>query len=725
MSSPLSAKEKEIIAAEESLLAEVLSSLTQQLSRALERLSIESARARDLTAELVSYTRDEDKQMIASDEAVAHGLRDRKAAEVAVLEKLIKKPYFARLVLEEDMSDGIKQLEYRMGFAENSECRIIDWRKAPVAKLYYEYKTGDEYSEEILGRERLGTIRARVQVEIEKSRLLRVSCADGVFELRAGAWVKRSEPLRSRSGLSAENNGDRTNGDSTNGDSGSRHLPEIASMLTPEQFQLVAESGDAALMIQGIAGSGKTTVALHRLAWMLGKGPIVDGETLSTERCAVVVASVPLREYVSRTLPNLGVSGVSTTTLREWLGLTVARVYPALLRPVAEFREGTSLADRIGRPKGGTPLGIERVKRSLAMLKALERKVLMLSEAQRASANARNLILETLKDPAQLLPEDETKLIDKETLARAHAHTSQNEAAGVLDYADDALIVRVEQLLHGRVFFKEGKAGRYQHVVADEVQDYSPIDLACIIGSVADARGLTLIGDTNQKLDESSSFAGWEKLRKFWAFKDSMSTFMSLNLSQRSTLQILKLADYVQNRHGSQASQAVEGRVGRKPIWFKCGNEEDGVMSTIDWITRGAQKYPGGLSAVVCRSVESARYVYQLLQPTFGPQLRLGDDQSFSFNEGIIVTSVNQVKGLEFTNVLLWNPSSKDYPRDDTHRNMLYTVITRAEENLCIVSWTKPSDILPSFGSPIVRGHDLTVTEPENPPERDSLRADD
>lgn len=695
----LSESDQDLIATEERILAEVLDSLKRQRERALKRLSIESNRARELTSALVGSTRDEDKQLIASDEAVSHGLRDRKTAELAVLDQLIKKPYFARLLLDEDTAQGIKRLEYRMGFAENSECRIIDWRKAPIAKLYYEYQEGEEYNEEILGKERLGTVSQRIQVEIQRGALSRIATRAGVFERRAGVWTKRTEPLRSRVvGTAGEEGTD-------------HHLPQIASLLTPEQFKLVARSSDAALLIQGIAGSGKTTVALHRLAWMLGAAIEVDSEPLREARCIVIVASVPLKEYVSRTLPSLGVGGVRTLTLREWLGATVARRYPHTLLPSEQFREGTAAADRIRRPADGTPLGVERVKRSLALLKALEQRIILLTDAEREASDPFTLLLDILRAPQDILAEDETRLIDKAVLAKTYEHSVRAQEQASVDYADDALIMRAEQLLSGKLQLPDGQWGLYQHVVADEVQDYSPVDLACVIGSVADARGLTLIGDTNQKLDQSSGFTGWEKLRKHWAFKDSMSTFMNLNLSQRSTLQILKVADYVQNRRGQHASRAVEGRVGRVPIWFKCGDEQSGVKAAIDWLTRGSQKYPGALGAVLCRTGEEARYAFKLLEPTFGALLRLGDERSFSFDEGIVVTGVEQVKGLEFTNVLLWNPHARAYPKDDAHRNILYTAITRAEENLCVVTWSKASEILPPFHSPLFRCFDLTIQE--------------
>ena len=102
-----------------------------------------------------------------------------------------------------------------------------------------------------------------------------------------------------------------------------------------------------------------------------------------------------------------------------------------------------------------------------------------------------------------------------------------------------------------------------------------------------------------------------------------------------------------------------------------------------------------------------------LLEPSFGHAVRIGDDDSFSFEEGIVVTDIRQVKGLEFPHVLLWNPSAKKYPPSKAARNALYVGITRAEEHLCLVTWGTPSKLLPSIHSKLVRGYEQEIDEDE------------
>lgn len=130
------------------------------------------------------------------------------------------------------------------------------------------------------------------------------------------------------------------------------------------------------------------------------------------------------------------------------------------------------------------------------------------------------------------------------------------------------------------------------------------------------------------------------------------------------------------------------------------------MTEAIGWLTRVIERYPDGIVAVICRTPKEARYAHGLLTPTFGSAVRLGDDSSFSFQEGILVTDIAQVKGLEFPQVLVWNPSAADYGRDERSKNLLYVAVTRAEEHLCLISWGKPSPLLPPLHSGLVRGVD-------------------
>ena len=658
------------------ILARVQSVLREQRSRLASRHAQESSRASDLTSSLVAARRAEDKAMLASDEAVAHALRDKFRDDAEILDRLLRKPYVARLVVREETDTGEREFEYLIGTAANTECRIIDWRKAPISKLYYEYREGDEYSEEIQGRERNGRIMLRTQVEIEHGVLRKVSCRFGSAVKRGSEWIQ-------------------TSGNRGGGERSYAALPSVLALITAEQFRAITEDAESAVLIQGIAGSGKTTVALHRLAWLLH----AENSDLKSEECVVVALSPVLKLYIERSLSQLELTGVAVRTLADLAAIAVRKLLPDF---VTDLDAGKSVIRRGSSP---TPASIDRVKRSLAVFQALEEK----ASAATAGADApANLYLETLSDWRRILELDETRLLTRELIQSAHQRTIQSFSENTLDPADDALIMRLHQVMLGDTLRHDGTRGQYRQIVVDEVQELSPAELAVIIGSVEDLSQLTLVGDVAQRMSAGSGFPGWEKLRAHWDTSGALSQFVTLSVSHRSTAEIMNLAAAIQGAPAPAAS-----RHGRKPIWFHSKDEARTLPKIINWIGKAAELYPSALTAVVCRDKSEAKLAYSFLSPSFRSSVRLWDEHSATFDEGIVVTDVTQVKGLEFANVVIWNPSARSYGRTQEDQNALYVATTRAEENLCIGTWGRFSPILPDLFSKLVRGFDLDADDEE------------
>jgi DNA helicase-2/ATP-dependent DNA helicase PcrA len=738
----ISEEAKALIDEETEILSSVVQSLEHQAFEQADRLGRETVRARELTAQIVAARRDEDKQMLASDEAVSHSLVKSNSKEIESIEKLIDKPYFARVVLEEEVNGSLKNIEYKLGFASNLDCRIIDWRKAPIARLYYEYNEGDEYLEEIQGRERSGKVVLRNKVHIENARLKRLNCRFGTFVHNGTDWQTAGGRFRDSS--------DRSYG----------QLPDILSLITPEQFKMITEDADTAILIQGVAGSGKTTVALHRLAWLLHE----DNSDLKPEESLILVLNPTLRQYIKQSLPMLEMSKVNVRTFSGWAADALKQL--------------TNVQDTISRPLQAPSLGTQRVKGSMAMLRCIEGyaesqwkrtveyseqavpwnllgngarqsledfragKSAMLpflenlhraiksealmhapdsSEAQTLSDAAKDVdsvfrrcqlytkdILFILSRPQQLLSTDETKLLDKEVIAEALAQTQNHFDSGTIDYLDDALILRLGQLKWGSLFASRIGTPAYRHIVADEVQDFSVPQLAVVVDLVKELYQLTLAGDTAQQTTTEGTFPGWDRLRKFWSMGDDLSRYVQLSISHRSTLPIMRLADHVAGNRRTK-----EGRQGRRPLWFHCRGEGEGVQHIVRWLEKVLEQHPGSLAAVVCANREEAHYAHSLLEPAFGPIVRLGDDTHFTFDEGVCVTFPEQIKGLEFPHVLLWNPSRRSYPTRGRMQNYLYIAITRAEDHLGIVTWSKPTKYLPHIHSRLVRGVDRTELDEE------------
>jgi DNA helicase-2/ATP-dependent DNA helicase PcrA len=678
----LDAQAQKRIAEEEACLDSVLCSLQQQLEYAGVRLQAESQRARELTSALVATRRDEEKQLLASDEAVAHGLSKNKQQEIKSIEQLLPKPYFARIVLEEESPAGIKQIEYKLGIAANPDCRIIDWRKAPIAKLYYEYREGDSYSETILGKERDGTVSLRNSIDVKANQLKELSCGLGHFVRteQNNEWKALSAPDQ-EGGIHAR----------------SGELPHILSLISAEQFKLITEEASSAVLIQGVAGSGKTTVALHRLAWLLhedNRHP--EQEPLTAEQSLVLVVTQPLKSYLAHVLPSMGIEGVRIQTLLEWCSASIAAQMPQLRESAGRLK---LRAERPGR-------SIERLKRSMAWLNCLETAV----RAARPSADQLDTFLaQLLRQPEKILTHDETRLLDAALVHEAAARAQENLRLGQIDKCDLGGTLRALQVLSSLAPGSASGMGltrRLRQITVDEVQELSAVELACIVGAVEQPQQLTLVGDIAQATSAETAFPGWQTLRTRWALGSSISKYIQLEVSFRSTLPIMKLACYVQRQE-----QPQRGRAGRVPLWFSSRKESRALQAAIDWLRKAVELYPMALTAILTASKDEAHYLYGLLSPSFGSSVRLGDAESFHFDAGMVVAPISLVRGLEFCNVLLWNPSEKNYPADTLGRNRLYIALTRACENLCIVSQQKASPALPSRLSALVRGVDLDQAE--------------
>jgi DNA helicase-2/ATP-dependent DNA helicase PcrA len=196
---------------------------------------------------------------------------------------------------------------------------IVDWRDAPVSRLYYRYQEGDDYNEIFGGKEVDGEVIVRRSLSIVDSELRRIGSPQGSFaRMATGAWRKldvASTQLRGGEGSATRPEHSRgALGIGDNALSDDKSLKEITALIDPRQFDLITRGDSGIVVIQGGAGSGKTTIGLHRLAYLAYN----DSRRFRPDRMLVVVFNTALCRYIAQVLPSLGVEGVAIRTYGDW-----------------------------------------------------------------------------------------------------------------------------------------------------------------------------------------------------------------------------------------------------------------------------------------------------------------------------------------------------------------------------------------------------------------------
>jgi DNA helicase-2/ATP-dependent DNA helicase PcrA len=604
-----------------------------------------------------------------------------------------RSPYFAHLRLE----SGGQQSDLCLGRATRIEAgvRIVDWRHAPISRVFYRYQQGDEYEEEFGGRIRSGTVTARRTVRIRDGALERVEAPEGVFVAAApGESWQRIEAAPPRlsggegSALRAHAQGDggeRRLGTDLEGARrrADKRLPEITSLIDPAQFELIARpSGFVA--IRGSAGSGKTTVALHRIAWLAYDDPRID-----SERTLFVVFSAGLREYVRHVLPALGASRVRIATFREWAHEQRMRHYPRLP----------------AEPRSDAPAAVQRLLLHPGTADAIERHVAEHPgprTAQQAlddwaSVRTRAALLweccEKREPGAFRRAEVESAV---EWLRRRNEELfafleNEPEVEAALEPEDDALLLRAWQLRVGPLR-RGGAPLSYRHLAIDEVQDFALVEVQVLVDCVDADRCITLAGDTQQHVSEHSGFTAWSDFLAGLGIEGA--ELETLRVNYRSTREIMEFAQQTLGALREDEEPPESPKSGPPVELFRFTDRGACVAFLGDALRELTRAEPLASVAVLTPDPGSSQAFYDGLSRGDLPALRRVAQQDFTFAPGVEVTEVEQAKGLEFDYVVLVDVSPEHYPDAPAARRLLHVGATRAVHQLWLCCVGTPSPVV-------------------------------
>ncbi len=605
-------------------------------------------------------------------------------------------PYFAHLRLRE----GGRVRDLCLGRATRLDhgLRIVDWRHAPIARLFYRYQQGDEFEEELSGRIHQGTVEARRTVAIRQGQLQRIDAPEGIFQLdptHPEGWrqtAKEAPRLRGGEGAalrvhSVGAGGERRLGTDADGTlrRTDKRLPDIAALIDPEQFALIARPGAGPVVIRGAAGSGKTTVALHRIAYLAYQDPRIDSPA-----SLFVVFSQGLRDYVSHVLPALGVSQVRVRTFHEWAAEHRRRLFPFLP----------------DRHRQDTPALVQRLKLHPALLVALDRHL----ERMPGKASASQVY----DDWASVLTDEQLlgEVFEREApdalsagqlaevtawCRRRHEECrawaeGDRETPAELDPEDDALLLRLWQLRGGVLSESGGAPLALRHVAIDEVQDFSPLEVQVLMDCLDSQRSLTLAGDTQQHVMQEAGFTSWSDFFRHLGIEGT--AIETLQVSYRSSEEIARFGEAVLGPLREDESPVVTTRSGPPVELFAYTDHGGCIAALADALIELEEAEPLASVALLTPTPEISRLYHEGLAQCDVPRLRRVVRQDFRFAPGIEVTEIEQVKGLEYDYVVLVAVDAGHFPDDPKARRLLHVGATRAVHQLWLASVGEPSPLI-------------------------------
>jgi DNA helicase-2/ATP-dependent DNA helicase PcrA len=630
-------------------------------------------------------------------------------------------PYFAHLRLrEEDDKGRPRERDVFIGRSTfidaASGVRIVDWRHAPLSQLYYRYSEGSDYQETFGEREAEGEVTVRRTLTIEGGALRRVAAPQGIWTRDAGGWHRAdaNEPeLEGGEGKATRPRGFLGTAPGSAGPQVGqrldRHLPEIAALIDPRQFEIMTTPESGVVVIQGGAGSGKTTIGLHRMAYLAFAHP----RRYRPDRMLVVTFGPGLAAYIAQVLPSLGVEDVKVVTFADWAAkalrlavpwleatlvaeppplLTRIKSHPALLHAL-EARA------RAHRGKRSSRAVVELWGELLTDQTALRQALLAdlappctegeLADAHRLMAESVFAVLERGKKPRKAprtkkLPEDDDIRGD---VGIDGVSTDDRKAA--LDLEDMAMILRTSQIVRG-----PGKP--FDHLFVDEAQDLSPLALAALLGHISGPKGpapsVTLAGDTSQRLFLDNGFADWRSVLGHLGL--AHVAVEPLRVAYRSTRQVLAFAREVMGPL-AEADPPLAPRSGAPVEMHRFPAIGAAVAFLAEALRPLFVREPRATVGLLARHSEQVDRYYDGLSRAEIPGLRRVRGQDFSFKPGIELAEIREVKGLEFDYVILLDVNATSFGTDAESRHLLHIGATRAAHQLWLLVTGTPSPLIP------------------------------
>lgn len=630
---------------------------------------------------------------------------------ILLLEKMIKSPYFARIDFKFDDEDEFEKIYIgRSSLRKNSyqEMYVYDWR-SPIASVFYRFMTGEAFYDAPCGRV-TGELNLKRQYEIK----------NGILEYFFDSDVQIVDEFLRQ--LLSQNT--------------TAKMKAIVETIQHEQDVVIRDMENDLLMVQGVAGSGKTSIALHRAAYLMYQGLQTK---LSANNIMIISPNSIFEQYISNVLPELGednvISSVFEDILSELLNgrkiqsrndflenLIVNSKYKEISRNSIEFKtssffreildqflidiprqwiefedvyyegkcvvSGQILKDKIlGRPE--TPLGIK-----LEQLEDYILEQIFGTGKGRGHKEEKNLIKQEIQkfikidivELYKILFSNEAyfySLLQNSNLSQGiksiWEYTRENLEADRLYYDDAIAIAYLYLKIYGTNKYKNIK-----QVVIDEAQDYYPLQYEIFNLLFSNAK-FTILGDMKQTLAKKEDISFYEQIQKI--LNKKKSSLIMLDKSFRCTNEILNFS----LKFIEQSSQIKSfNRNGDSPKVYIADNSEIFIDEIVKEIKLCQEK---GFQSIclICKTEKNSTYLFNKIKHKL--DIQLIKNGSVSDLQGVFILPVYMSKGLEFDTVLICDADSQNY-HDEDDKNLLYVACTRALHKLSLFCENEVSPLI-------------------------------
>lgn len=596
------------------------------------------------------------------------------------LTKILAIPYFGRIdFLEKKENSKVMPIYIGIHTFYDPESRatlIHDWR-APVSSMFYDHELGEAGYRSPSG-EIKGVISLKRQYRIRGGKM--------EFMIESALTV-HDDILQKELSSNADDK-----------------MKNIVATIQREQNQIIRNEDIRTLIIQGVAGSGKTSIALHRIAYLL----YTFRDSISSKDILIISPNKVFSDYISNVLPELGEETVPETSMEQILSGVLEHKYKyqtyfGLVNELLE-KPSSSLIDRIA------------YKASFGFISELDKFILHIENTYFKAADVK--LTKYITIPAPFIEEqylrfnrypirrrfdamadymlDMLKIQYTFTVTTTGRNLLKKEIrlmfAGnndiqvykdffkwtnnpgmfkmrkghTLEYSDLAPLAYLHLALEGN----GNQPFRVKHLLIDEMQNYSPIQYK-VIQKLFPCRK-TVLGDAGQSVNPYGSSTA-ETIQKSL----TASEIMKLCKSYRSTFEI---TDFAQKIHPNAELEPV-ARHGEKPQILQFGSaveELSGIMGLISTYRKSGYKSLG----IICKTEQQARKMADMLK-SYANDISFLSSQSSAFVQGIVITSAHMAKGLEFDEVIIPQTDERNY-RSEIDKSMLYVAVTRAMHRLTL-----------------------------------------